>query len=95
MQLSVYGPITGGLAVTRSFWSRIAGRVVISADHGEAFGEWGAYGHSEYGEFEGLRQVPWVELSATDRETHDPEASAASSETTPDVAEQPEHLGYR
>lgn len=71
-----------------------ADRVVVSADHGEAYGEWGAYGHSDHGEFVGLRRVPWVELSATDRETHQP-AAADETEPTPDVEEQLEHLGYR
>jgi hypothetical protein len=71
-----------------------ADRVVVSADHGEAYGEWGAYGHSDHGEFAGLRRVPWVELSATDAETHEP-TTVSEPEATPDVEDQLEHLGYR
>lgn len=71
-----------------------ADRVVISADHGEAYGEWGAYGHSDYGAFDGLRRVPWVETTATDRETRRPEVADESTES-PDVEEQLRHLGYR
>jgi len=71
-----------------------ADRVVISADHGEAYGEWGAYGHSDCGTFAGLRRVPWVETTATDERTRRPDVDGETAES-PDVEEQLRHLGYR
>jgi hypothetical protein len=43
-----------------------ADRVVISADHGEAFGEYGEYGHPFGSLNPVVRKVPWVVTSATD-----------------------------
>ena len=58
-----------------------ADRVVISSDHGEAFGrwgvrqwpadgptgrEWGTYAHPPYVPIRALKEVPWVETTATD-----------------------------
>lgn len=48
-----------------------ADRVVITADHGEAFGEHGIYGHPNV-PLPTLTQVPWVETAATDHETYTP-----------------------
>lgn len=45
---------------------------VITADHGEAFGEWGFYGHPGNIDLPCLTEVPWVETSATDHETYTP-----------------------
>lgn len=50
-----------------------AERVVITADHGNSLGEWGIYGHRPYLPFTGMRQVPWVETTATDERTRKPE----------------------
>lgn len=46
--------------------------VVITADHGEAFGEWGLYGHPEGIDLPCLTRVPWLVTSATDERTHAP-----------------------
>lgn len=70
-----------------------ADRVIISADHGEAFGEWGAYGHSPYGQFAGLREVPWVETTATDNGSYSPEIDRADVDIS--TEEQLKHLGYK
>jgi hypothetical protein len=70
-----------------------AQQVIISADHGEAFGEWGAYGHSPYGEFAGLREGPWVETSATDTGRYQPEVDTADVDISTD--EQLKYLGYK
>lgn len=47
-------------------------RVVITSDHGEAFGEGGLYGHPGGTDLPCLTRVPWVETTATDRETRVP-----------------------
>jgi len=48
------------------------GRIAITADHGNCFGEWGLYGHPMYTPLSALLAVPWVETSGTDRGTHTP-----------------------
>ncbi|MUV58300.1 hypothetical protein [Halogeometricum sp. CBA1124] len=70
-----------------------ADRVVVTADHGEAYGEWGAYGHSATGEFDGLRRVPWVVTDATDDGEYEPTAAESDDEQV-DVDEQLKYLGY-
>ncbi|WP_415379377.1 hypothetical protein [Halosimplex sp. TS25] len=40
--------------------------VAITADHGETFGEWGAYGHLDGLAIPQVKRVPWVETTATD-----------------------------
>jgi hypothetical protein len=46
-----------------------AERVVISADHGEAFGGFGFYAHQIGNPLPAVRRVPWVETDAVDRQT--------------------------
>lgn len=46
--------------------------VVISADHGNAFGEFGFYGHPPYNPIPSLRRVPWIEEVGTDNGTYEP-----------------------
>ncbi|WP_227132767.1 hypothetical protein [Halorubellus salinus] len=67
--------------------------VVLTADHGEAFGEFGLYGHPQNVDMPCLTQVPWVETSATDRETHDP-APYEPGVSTVSSADQLRALGY-
>jgi hypothetical protein len=49
--------------------------VVLSADHGEAFGEWGIYEHPPKSPVPEIRQVPWVELETTDNGEYNPAVS--------------------
>ena len=49
-----------------------AEQVVITADHGNAFGEFGAYGHPEGFLHPNVKVIPWVETSATDTESYTP-----------------------
>lgn len=69
--------------------------VVLTADHGELFGELGAYGHPEGFPHPNLKYVPWVETSATDTGEYSPEIDFTGSYTTErDVDERLEDLGY-
>ncbi|KAB1196266.1 MULTISPECIES: LTA synthase family protein [Haloferax] len=52
-----------------------AERVAITADHGEAFGEMAQYGHPEGLPFPIVKRVPWVETSAQDLNTRDPDVT--------------------
>ncbi|USZ71484.1 sulfatase-like hydrolase/transferase [Natronosalvus halobius] len=70
-----------------------ADKVVITADHGEAFGEFGAYGHPEGFPHPVVKKVPWVETSATDTGTRQPDIEREAGPET-DVEEYLRDLGY-
>ena len=72
--------------------------VAITADHGEAFGEWGfIYGHPIGILHPAIRKVPWVETTATDNHTFEPtlKPNERNSDVSERTNEQLEHLGYR
>jgi hypothetical protein len=71
-----------------------ADKVVITSDHGEAFGEWKAYGHPEGFPHPVVRKVPWVKTSATDERTREPDIETDSTVDT-DIEKHLEDLGYR
>jgi hypothetical protein len=72
-----------------------AERAVISSDHGNAMGEWGIYGHPLHMPLSVLRRVPWVETSASDERTHEPDpAHLESRSVDEDVASKLTQLGY-
>lgn len=71
-----------------------AERVVITSDHGEAFGEWKAYGHPEGFLHPSIRKVPWVETSANDKRTRKSDIEPVSSVDT-SVEDHLRDLGYR
>lgn len=70
-----------------------AERVVITADHGNAVGEWGVYGHPNV-PLDVLREVPWYATTASDTGSHEPtiEASEPAEATVDDRLAA---LGYR
>jgi hypothetical protein len=68
-----------------------APRVVISADHGESFGEWHIYGHPIGFLHPAVKRVPWAEMSATDTGT---EAGRSVRENQVSREEQLRSLGY-
>ncbi|WP_101297446.1 alkaline phosphatase family protein [Halegenticoccus soli] len=49
-----------------------AGRAAITADHANAMGELGIWGHPDHVPLRAVKRVPWVVTSATDRGTHEP-----------------------
>lgn len=72
-----------------------AERVVISADHGNAIGEWGCYGHRPYTPVRGAKEVPWVETSAHDEGTYEPEVQRRTADLDNDtVRKRLADLGY-
>jgi hypothetical protein len=52
--------------------ANVDGRVAITADHGNLFGEWGLYGHPMETPVPTLLAVPWAETSGGDRGTREP-----------------------
>jgi len=67
-----------------------AERVVVTADHGEAFGERGVLGHPYAYPYAPVRTVPWAPTSATDERTYDPQYDEL--ERPPTDRELDEHL---
>lgn len=73
----------------------VEGTVAISADHGNALGEWGIYGHPKYAPVPAIKRVPWVERQAVDEETHDPRSTTGpTSLPESEVEERLADLGY-
>jgi hypothetical protein len=70
-----------------------AEQVVITADHGNAFGAFGAYGHPEGFLHPDVKVVPWVETSASDTGSHIPERRQ-EIEVSTSVEEHLEAMGY-
>ena len=69
-----------------------AERVAISADHGEAFGEWGQFGHPNASPLPVVKKVPWAETTASDMRTHTP--SKETQNKTTDLENHLADLGY-
>jgi len=70
-----------------------AENVVITSDHGNALGEWFVYGHPPTMPMDCLRVVPWIETTAADRGTHEPQTDV-QVEGDADREEQLAALGY-
>lgn len=70
-----------------------AERVAITSDHGEAFGEFGAYGHPEGFLHPVVKRVPWIETTAQDKETRAPDIGPGVDKDV-DMEERLEALGY-
>ena len=74
-----------------------ANTVIISADHGNAFGEWNVYGHPPGCPVDTVCRVPWVETTATDTTDYEPalERPDDKASATGDAVEQRlQDLGY-
>lgn len=73
-----------------------AEKIVITSDHGEAFGEFGLYAHPMI-PIPQLREVPWVETSGQGRNEYTTflEPTGGKDAVEAEVEEQLELLGYR
>lgn len=69
-----------------------AERVVITADHGNGFGEDGIYGHPGGTVHDVLRKVPWVRTSARDSGSHEPATYERGGDQS--IQEKLSALGY-
>jgi len=69
--------------------------VVITADHGEAFGEYMFYRHPPTCPIPTVKKVPWVETTGTDEQTVEPTAPPPSDSDQDATAEKRlQQLGY-
>jgi hypothetical protein len=71
-----------------------ASRVVITSDHGNSLGELFVYGHPPKMPLRGLREVPWIETSATDSGTHKPSIDREEEGVSSNTEEKLRALGY-
>lgn len=69
-----------------------AERTVLTADHGNAVGEWGIYGHPNGFLHPAVKCVPWVETTAVDSGEYQPDWETDETELT--VERRLEDLGY-
>jgi hypothetical protein len=73
-----------------------ADRVVLTADHGNALGEWGCWEHPPYAPVPALKRVPWVETTATDDGEYEPSTDRRDERVADDDIEQRlSALGYK
>jgi len=80
--------------VTERLLGNVEGDVVLTADHGNGLGEWGAWHHPPGRIAPAIRKVPWIEVASTDHETVAPDVSERE-DTDATTEEQLEALGYR
>lgn len=66
---------------------------IVSSDHGNCVGELGVYSHPEGLPMRVLRRVPWVETTAVDQGTHEPDMY--DTEAVGDRDERLAALGYK
>lgn len=71
-----------------------ADMVVITADHGNAVGEYGVYGHPAGMCLSALREVPWITTSAEKAREYEPEITDESP-MDQNVSDRLEALGYK
>lgn len=69
-------------------------QIAVTADHGNAAGEWGFYGHPEGAPVPSVRHVPWVTLSGEDSKQVKPDLILEKDDDR-DVEESLEALGYK
>lgn len=71
-----------------------ASTVAITADHGDAFGEWGFYSHPFASFIPCIKKVPWVEISANGQSKYEPAFEITKTHQQRTVEDQLENLGY-
>jgi len=64
--------LRGVLPEVETLVANVEGRVAVTADHGNLFGEWGLYGHPMQTPVPALLAVPWAETTGKGRNDHDP-----------------------
>lgn len=70
-------------------------RIIVSADHGNAFGEWGIYAHLAHAPIQVIREVPWCEVEIEYTGDYEPRNYNTNVEITDeDVRSRLEDLGY-
>lgn len=77
--------------------TELPGKSVVTSDHGNAFGEWGIYGHPANRHIRSLVKVPWLEIPSDARKRiteSKPDKTIQQTEITDEARERLEKLGY-
>jgi hypothetical protein len=72
-----------------------ADTVAITADHGNAKGEWGVYGHPLGVPIDCVKTVPWCTTTATDEQTRTTSVIKVATGVAESVEDRLNSLGYR
>lgn len=73
----------------------VAGKTVVTSDHGNALGEWLVFGHPPNRHIDALTRVPWLTIDGARRECTPAEDTVATRDIDPTaVTERLRHLGY-
>jgi hypothetical protein len=67
---------------------------VITADHGEAMGEYGIYGHARGVAINALRVVPWAKTTAVDTGEYEPKETRIDVKAEGGQTDRLRDLGY-
>ena len=70
----------------------VSGHVAITADHGNALGEFGVYGHPGYCLVPSVKRVPWATATGEGKETYTIRGVRENATDTMDEGEIDEHL---
>ncbi|WP_096396142.1 hypothetical protein [Halorubrum trapanicum] len=60
------------LGEVESLAANVDGRIAVTADHGNCFGEWGLYGHPMHAPVPALLAVPWATVDGADEGGREP-----------------------
>nr|WP_239638566.1 hypothetical protein [Halorubrum litoreum] len=60
------------LGEVESLAANVDGRIAVTADHGNLFGEWGLYGHPMHTPVPALLKVPWATVDGADEGAREP-----------------------
>lgn len=73
----------------------LKGKTVVTSDHGNAFGEWGIFGHPASRHIKALVEIPWLEIQDTKcKEVREGEIRSTTDEAS-DLEDRLAHLGYK
>lgn len=77
------------------FANSINDDIVLTADHGNAMGEWGVYGHPSGSPISELRDVPWITIRGSGSEKYSCNQTKKRETVEADVQSRLESLGYK
>jgi hypothetical protein len=80
--------------LTKRLFANIDGSIVVSADHGNAMGEWGVWGHPAWSPHPKVRKVPWVKIEGTDEHTVEGIINPDWDTEMDNIADKLQALGY-
>jgi len=74
--------------------NNMSGEVLITADHGNAIGDWGIYGHPGYVPLPQLKSVPYVKAHAKNSGSYESDKENLDKKSKIEVSDHLRDLGY-